>query len=139
MSPRRNWDSPNPSPAGECTLRPGPKGGGGAAHYSQRLRGWGSSNSDWRKSLALCLLCGYKSHDSKKPDILPFLYSMVVPWDELEGGGGSSLSLLSSRLAAQAQPLLPVNSNGRAACLIQREKKKQVRGRERCTFLCSAC
>ncbi len=27
MSPRRNWDSPNPSPASECTLLPpGPKG-----------------------------------------------------------------------------------------------------------------
>ncbi len=29
MSPRRNWDSPNPSPTSECALPPGPKGGGG--------------------------------------------------------------------------------------------------------------
>ncbi len=27
MSPRRNWDSPNPSPASECAPPPGPKGG----------------------------------------------------------------------------------------------------------------
>ncbi len=36
MSPRRNWDSPNPSPASECGFLPGPKGGGagGGAHPS---------------------------------------------------------------------------------------------------------
>jgi hypothetical protein len=28
MSHRRNWDSPNPSPASGCALPPGPKGGG---------------------------------------------------------------------------------------------------------------
>ncbi len=27
MSSRRNWDSPNPYPASECALPPGPKGG----------------------------------------------------------------------------------------------------------------
>ncbi len=32
MSTRRNWDSPNPSPAGECAL------------------GWGSPNSDHEKA-----------------------------------------------------------------------------------------
>ena len=55
MSPRRNWDSPNPSPASECALPPGPTGG---EHTRLRLRGWGRPNcDDWRKSLALCLLC----------------------------------------------------------------------------------
>jgi len=40
MSPRRNWDSPTPL-------------------SRQRVRGWGSPNSDdWRKSLELCLLYG---------------------------------------------------------------------------------
>ena len=35
-------------------LPPEPKGG----HTRQGVRGWGSPNSDdWRKSLALCLLC----------------------------------------------------------------------------------
>jgi hypothetical protein len=28
MSPRRNWDTPNPCPASECALPPGPKGEG---------------------------------------------------------------------------------------------------------------
>ncbi len=28
MSPLRNWDSPTPFAAGECSLPPGPKGGG---------------------------------------------------------------------------------------------------------------
>ncbi len=51
---------PNPSPARKCALPPGPKGGGG--HTRLRLRGWGSPNSDdWRKSLALCLLCAFYS------------------------------------------------------------------------------
>jgi hypothetical protein len=32
MSPRRNWDSPNPSLAGECAPPPEPGGGGGGVH-----------------------------------------------------------------------------------------------------------
>ncbi len=43
---------------------PPPQAKGGRAH-SPAGEGWGSPNSDdWRKSLALCLLCGYiaKSH-----------------------------------------------------------------------------
>ncbi len=48
----RIWDSPTPSPASEWATHPKPKGGG-------HTRLWGSPNSeDWRKSLALCLLCG---------------------------------------------------------------------------------
>jgi hypothetical protein len=57
MYPRRNWDSPTPSLASECAPPPGIKGGGGG-HTRQRVRGWGSPNSnDLKKSLALCLLC----------------------------------------------------------------------------------
>ncbi len=38
MSPRRNWDSPTPSPASECASPPPkPKGG----HTRLRVRGWG--------------------------------------------------------------------------------------------------
>ncbi len=39
---------------------PSPRNKGrGAQHTRLRVRGWGSPNSDdWRKSLALCLLCG---------------------------------------------------------------------------------
>jgi hypothetical protein len=55
MSPRRNWDSPNPSLASECAL-PTERGG----HTRQGVRGWGSPNyDDWRSYLALCLLCAY--------------------------------------------------------------------------------
>ncbi len=57
MSPRRNWDSPNPSLAGECA--PPPRTGGVHAHSPAGEGLGGSANSDdWRKSLALFLLCG---------------------------------------------------------------------------------
>ncbi len=60
MSPRRNWDSPNSSPASECAPPLPDQRVGGRTRL--RLRGWGSPNSDdWRKSLALCLLCGWFS------------------------------------------------------------------------------
>ncbi len=41
FSSRRNWDSPKPSPAGECALPPGPKGGGGT--LSPAAKGVGES------------------------------------------------------------------------------------------------
>jgi len=57
MSPRRNWVSPTSSLASECAPTPGTKGGGGTR---LRERRWGRPNSDdWRKGLALCLLCGF--------------------------------------------------------------------------------
>ncbi len=57
MSPRRNWDCPNPSPASECALPPHPPDQRGA--YSLAAKGVGESRfrRPWRKSLALCLLC----------------------------------------------------------------------------------
>jgi hypothetical protein len=56
MSPSRNWDSPTPLTASECALPPGPKGGGA---YSPAAKGVGEFQfRRWRKSLALCLLCG---------------------------------------------------------------------------------
>jgi hypothetical protein len=58
MSPRRNWDSPNPSLASECAPPHHDLGGGGGAH-SPEGEGLGDPNSDdLRKGLALCLLCG---------------------------------------------------------------------------------
>ncbi len=43
-------------------------GGGGGEHTRLRVRGWGSPNSDdWRKGLALCLLCA-------------FLYEILLYW-----------------------------------------------------------
>ncbi len=50
MSLRRNWDSPNPSLASECAPSPGTRRG------TYRLR-VSPDSDDWRKSLALCLLC----------------------------------------------------------------------------------
>jgi hypothetical protein len=44
MSPRRNWDSPNPSLASECA--PPPRTGRGGGHSRLRVRGSGSPNSD---------------------------------------------------------------------------------------------
>jgi hypothetical protein len=59
MSARRKWDSSNPSLASECA--PPPRTGGGGrvgGDTSLRVRSWESPNSDdWRKSLALNLLC----------------------------------------------------------------------------------
>ncbi len=40
MSPRRNWDFPNPSPPSEHALPPGPKGGGA---HSPASKGMGES------------------------------------------------------------------------------------------------
>ncbi len=50
--------SPPLSPA-SVPLPSEPRGEG---HTRLRVRGWGSPNfDDWRKSLALCLLCGWNS------------------------------------------------------------------------------
>jgi hypothetical protein len=56
FSSRPNWDSPSPSPAGECAPPPPLYPGGGYTRL--RVRGCGSPNSnDGRKGLAFCLLC----------------------------------------------------------------------------------
>jgi hypothetical protein len=73
MSPRRNWNSPTPSLVIECAPPSGTKGGGGE-HTRLRVKGWGSPNADdWRKSLALCLLCG-----ATIPTTPPFFSRRVV-------------------------------------------------------------
>ncbi len=51
--PSSELGPPHPSPPGSVSP-PQPKGG----THSPAWRGWGSPNSDdWRKSLALCLIC----------------------------------------------------------------------------------
>ncbi len=45
FSSRRNWDSPNPSPAGEC-VPPSFGSGGRGTLDGGRERGWESPNSD---------------------------------------------------------------------------------------------
>jgi hypothetical protein len=77
--------SHNPSLASECAPPPRTGGGwGGRGHTSQRVRGWGSPNSDdWRKSSALCLLCvltvceksDVPTDGQKKELLLPLLFS----------------------------------------------------------------
>jgi hypothetical protein len=55
--PSSKLGSPTHSFASECA--PPPTNGGGGT-FALRVRGWGSPNSDdFRKSLALCLLCAY--------------------------------------------------------------------------------
>jgi hypothetical protein len=60
LSPRRNWDSPNPTPLQvSVPSLPGPKSGGA---HSPAAMGWESPNSDdWSKGLALCPLCSHLS------------------------------------------------------------------------------
>jgi len=47
-----------PTPLSPASLLLPPEPGGGRGHTRLRVGGWGGPNSDdWRKSLALCLLC----------------------------------------------------------------------------------
>ncbi len=56
MFPHRNWDPP-PSPASECVPPPGTKGALAHSPVGDGVEGEGPNSDDWRKSLALCLLC----------------------------------------------------------------------------------
>ncbi len=61
MSPRRNWIGTLPTPLSPASVLLSPERGGGGAH-SPACEGWGSPNyDDWRKSLALSLLCGFRT------------------------------------------------------------------------------
>jgi hypothetical protein len=52
------WTLPPPHSPASVPLPPEPTGVGGGTHYSLRVWGCGSPNSDdWRKGLALCLIC----------------------------------------------------------------------------------
>ncbi len=54
FSSRRDWDSPNPSPAGECA--PPPFWSRGKGHTRWRKRGWESPNSgEGTYTLVLCM------------------------------------------------------------------------------------
>jgi len=58
----------------------GTKGWGGGGHTRLRVRGWGSPNSDdWRKSLALCLLCARES--LKQPLIYLGVFLRLCIWN----------------------------------------------------------
>ncbi len=64
LSPRPNWDpkvrrrdNPVPSPSSGCAPPPEPKGGGHTRLRVREVRG--PNSDDWRKSLALLLLCNF--------------------------------------------------------------------------------
>ncbi len=59
ISPRRSRDSLTPSPPSECAPPP-PEPQGAGILACEWGGAWVSPDSnDWRKSLALCVLCGY--------------------------------------------------------------------------------
>ncbi len=62
MSPRRNWDSPTPSPASECPRPPGTRGKG---HTRLRAAGEGVGGSQLRRL-------------EKKLSTLPTLQCLIV-------------------------------------------------------------
>ncbi len=60
-----------PTPLSPASVPLPPEWGGG--HTRQRVRGWGSPNSDdWRKSLALCLLSGLSVSEGKVSQKIPY-------------------------------------------------------------------
>jgi hypothetical protein len=72
LSPR--WNCPPPTPSPPASVPPHPNQTGGLTRL--RARGWGCSNSDdWRKSLALCLLC-FPFHKHSCAGIPAIQYSM---------------------------------------------------------------
>jgi hypothetical protein len=92
---RRNWDSPTPFLANECASPPPEPKSKRGGHTRLRVRGWGSPNSDdWRKGLALCLLCinpnvffffiNADQNRDEKYKVFRFVWIDVVfsPWGE---------------------------------------------------------
>jgi hypothetical protein len=84
FSSRRNWDSPNPSPAGECALPPLWYRGEG--HTRWRERGWESPNSDeGTYTVVLCIvyvLCGQNGPHSwcDRGWGGPQMYNHILPY-----------------------------------------------------------
>ncbi len=74
---------------------PEPKGGG---HTRVRVRGWGSPNSDdWRKSLALCLLCGVIECVSLINEREKLVRTDSRPQVQCREGGGEETFTISGR------------------------------------------
>ncbi len=65
-----------------CPYPRNQRGGGG--HTRQGVRGWGSTKTDdWRKSLALCLLCGHVKQILERQlcnfiDITKHVYELIL-------------------------------------------------------------
>jgi hypothetical protein len=58
-APRRNWDSPNPFLASECSPPPRNRGGGGTRHTSLRVGGWGESQFRRGAYTVVLFICTY--------------------------------------------------------------------------------
>jgi hypothetical protein len=56
LSPRPNWDPPPPLP--QESVSPRDQRGGHHSPAGEEVGGGGPKLDDWRKSLALCLICG---------------------------------------------------------------------------------
>ncbi len=104
FSSRRNWDSPNPSPAGECApLALVPEGG---AHSLARVRLGESQFRRLEKSLALCLLCGCDIYRKTDIHCRTLFICVLYLWSQLqyllgwgrEGGVSIALQCISSYL-----------------------------------------
>jgi hypothetical protein len=66
FSSRRNWDSPNPSPAGECA----PPGSGGGAHSREGMGVWESPYSDERTyTVVLCKYTYFVPYPQEVPRV----------------------------------------------------------------------
>jgi hypothetical protein len=88
FSSRRNWDSPNPSPAGECAPTPFGSGRGGGRGTLAGERGWESPDFDegtytlWY-SVNICAL-------SERPMRTKFFSFLTVVGKNSCGGVGGS-------------------------------------------------
>ncbi len=58
-APRPNWDPHTPSPASECVPPEESRGGEAHSPAGERVGEGGPNPDDWRKSLALCLICAF--------------------------------------------------------------------------------
>jgi hypothetical protein len=76
FSSRRIWDSPNPSPAGECA--PPPFWGEGQTRWLER--GWESPNSDEGTHTVVLFLCNCGGHNAPNKSMLIFKCPCIVVW-----------------------------------------------------------
>jgi hypothetical protein len=88
MFPRRNWDYPTPSPPSPI---PRNQRGRGAHSPAGEDAGESQFRRPWKKSLALCLLCGYPSLQCLGAerwmvyDLLWVLRDCCNPWELSDG------------------------------------------------------
>ncbi len=79
FSSRRNWDSPNPSPVGECAPPPPPLWFRGEGHTRWRERGWESPTSNEGTYTVVLFIYMYfvAQTQRQKSDLSRYMYSTV--------------------------------------------------------------